>query len=74
MVQGIDELGFLPGWGNTVGRMRESFQLLLDILQVGRQHEGVREACACTGRHKSVHDATWASHRWAWQQEKRDGV
>lgn len=34
--QGIDELGFLPGWGNTVGRVRESFQMLLDILQVGR--------------------------------------
>ena len=33
MVQGIDELGFLPGWGNTVGRVRESFQLLLDIVQ-----------------------------------------
>lgn len=32
---GIDELGFLPGWGNTVGRVRESFQMLLDILQVG---------------------------------------
>lgn len=32
---GIDELGFLPGWGNTVGRVRESFQLLLDIVQVG---------------------------------------
>jgi sucrose synthase len=31
--QGIDELGFLPGWGNTVGRVRESFQMLLDILQ-----------------------------------------
>lgn len=30
---GIDELGFLPGWGNTVGRVRESFQLLLDIIQ-----------------------------------------
>lgn len=34
-VPGIDELGFLPGWGNTVGRVRESFQMLLDILQVG---------------------------------------
>ena len=33
MVQGIEELGFLPGWGNTVGRVRESFQLLLDIVQ-----------------------------------------
>lgn len=33
VVQGIDELGFLPGWGNTVGRVRESFQLLLDIIQ-----------------------------------------
>lgn len=33
VVQGIDELGFQPGWGNTVGRVRESFQLLLDILQ-----------------------------------------
>lgn len=32
-MQGIDELGFLPGWGNTVGRVRESFQLLLDIIQ-----------------------------------------
>lgn len=32
-VAGIDELGFLPGWGNTVGRVRESFQLLLDIVQ-----------------------------------------
>lgn len=32
-VEGIDELGFLPGWGNTVGRVRESFQLLLDIVQ-----------------------------------------
>ncbi len=32
-VQGIDELGFLAGWGNTVGRVRESFQLLLDIIQ-----------------------------------------
>ena len=31
---GIDELGFLPGWGSTVGRVRESFQLLLDIVQV----------------------------------------
>lgn len=30
---GIDELGFLPGWGSTVGRVRESFQLLLDIVQ-----------------------------------------
>jgi hypothetical protein len=33
VVQGIDELGFLPGWGSTVGRVRESFQLLLDIVQ-----------------------------------------
>ena len=33
-VSGIDELGFLPGWGNTAGRVRESFQLLLDIIQV----------------------------------------
>lgn len=30
---GIDELGFMPGWGSTVGRVRESFQLLLDIVQ-----------------------------------------
>lgn len=32
-VAGLDELGFLPGWGDTVGRVRESFQLLLDIIQ-----------------------------------------
>lgn len=32
-VTGLDELGFLPGWGATVGRVRESFQLLLDIIQ-----------------------------------------
>lgn len=33
-MQGLDELGFLPGWGNTAARVRESFQLLLDIVQV----------------------------------------
>ena len=33
VVQGLDELGFLPGWGNTVGRVREAFQMLLDIIQ-----------------------------------------
>lgn len=32
-VAGLDELGFLPGWGATVGRVRESFQLLLDLIQ-----------------------------------------
>lgn len=32
-VQGLEELGFLPGWGCDVGRCRESFQMLLDILQ-----------------------------------------
>ncbi|GAB4822774.1 hypothetical protein N2152v2_009820 [Parachlorella kessleri] len=31
--QGLEELGLLPGWGNTVGRVRESFQMLLDIIQ-----------------------------------------
>ena len=36
VVQGIEELGFLPGWGNTVGRVRESFQMLLDIVQARR--------------------------------------
>ena len=30
---GLEEMGFLPGWGDTVGRVRESFQLLLDIIQ-----------------------------------------
>ena len=29
----LNELGFLPGWGSTVGRVRESFQLLLDLIQ-----------------------------------------
>ncbi|KAL6768924.1 hypothetical protein ACKKBF_B16775 [Auxenochlorella protothecoides x Auxenochlorella symbiontica] len=29
----LEEMGFLPGWGNTVGRVRETFQLLLDIIQ-----------------------------------------
>ena len=42
-VTGIDELGFLPGWGSTVGRVRESFQLLLDIVQVSSE----RRACGC---------------------------
>ncbi|KAL4859385.1 Sucrose synthase 3 [Chlorella vulgaris] len=37
-VEGIDELGFLPGWGNTVGRVRESFQLLLDIVVILSPH------------------------------------
>jgi sucrose synthase len=32
-IPGLDELGFLPGWGRDAGRVRESFQLLLDILQ-----------------------------------------
>ena len=32
-VVGLDELGFLPGWGATVGRVRESFQYLLDLIQ-----------------------------------------
>ena len=32
-VQGLDDYGFLPGWGNTVGRARETFQLLLDLIQ-----------------------------------------
>ena len=32
-IHGLGELGFLPGWGNTVGRTRESFQMLLDIIQ-----------------------------------------
>ncbi len=35
-VGGLEELGFLPGWGCNVERVRESFQLLLDIVQVGK--------------------------------------
>ena len=34
MATGLDEMGFLPGWGSTVGRARENFQMLLDIIQV----------------------------------------
>lgn len=29
----LSELGFLPGWGDTAGRARESFNMLLDVLQ-----------------------------------------
>jgi len=32
-VHGLDDYGFLPGWGDTVGRARETFQLLLDLIQ-----------------------------------------
>lgn len=29
----LDDLGFLPGWGATVGTVCESFQLMLDLIQ-----------------------------------------
>ena len=31
--QGLQNLGFEPGWGRTVARMRETLQMLLDILE-----------------------------------------
>jgi sucrose synthase len=32
-VDALGELGFLEGWGSTVGRVRESFEMLLDLIQ-----------------------------------------
>lgn len=32
-VAGLDEMGLLRGWGKDVAKVRESFQLLLDIIQ-----------------------------------------
>ena len=34
LVQKLQDMGFERGWGNTVGRIKESFHLLLDIMQV----------------------------------------
>lgn len=32
-VEALEEYGFLDGWGNDVSRVRESFNLLLDLIQ-----------------------------------------
>eukprot|EP00889_Picochlorum_renovo_P002551 jgi/Picre1/29581/NNA_004966.t1 len=32
-VEGLEDYGFLDGWGNDVCRVRESFNLLLDLIQ-----------------------------------------